>query len=411
MSVPLDRLYHYLADIVNHDLIIYRWAPHGSRKLEDLNQLTIYFGRQTVTDAPMICHDQEPLIWNYYTREQIKTQTKNNYLNQNSATRIEGYNPDWLTDDAVLEYTADQYLRSLTACINQYDLTLLLHSEQNSANVEVFAKHGFVPVYYWSHAVISQDWFRYAEHDPSLGFSWHKIKKDFLIYNRAWSGTREYRLFFTELLCNHGLQTCANTSFSITDNQVDYRNHAFVNNNLRITSVDLHTYLPSNTTDSSYSADYNSTDYSESAIEIVLETVFDDQRWHLTEKTLRPIACGKPFILAATPGSLQYLRNYGFETFSDYINESYDSITEPHLRLQAIVKEMQRISQLDTSTKQQLMIDLDRICQHNRQHFFNKFFDQVIQEYKTNLDHAMTIMDQNRTGKHLRKIHEILLKK
>ena len=42
MSVPLDRLYHYLADVVNHDLVIYRWAPHGSRKLEDLQHLTKY---------------------------------------------------------------------------------------------------------------------------------------------------------------------------------------------------------------------------------------------------------------------------------------------------------------------------------------------------------------------------------
>jgi hypothetical protein len=48
----------------------------------------------------------------------------------------------------------------------------------------------------------------------------------------------------------------------------------------------------------------------------------------LTEKALRPIACGQPFILAATPGSLQYLRSYGFKTFSGYIDETYDTIQE-----------------------------------------------------------------------------------
>jgi hypothetical protein len=47
----------------------------------------------------------------------------------------------------------------------------------------------------------------------------------------------------------------------------------------------------------------------------VAETVFDT-RIHLTEKTLRPIACGHPFILAAGPGSLKYLQTYGFRTFS-----------------------------------------------------------------------------------------------
>jgi hypothetical protein len=256
--------------------------------------------------------------------------------------------------------------------------------------------------------VIAQDWFRYAQHDPGLGFDCRNIKKDFLIYNRAWSGTREYRLFFAELLCYHGLQACSNTSFSMVDNQVDYRDHVFVNNNLRITSADLHNQLPNNTTHSSYSADYNSMDYSESAIEVVLETLFDDQRWHLTEKTLRPIACGKPFILAATPGSLQYLRSYGFETFSDLIDESYDLIVDSPLRLQAIAKEMLRISQLDLSEKNQLYSDLDSICQRNKQHFFNEFINQVITEYKINLDQAIQIMNQNCTGKHMVKIKQLL---
>jgi hypothetical protein len=69
----------------------------------------------------------------------------------------------------------------------------------------------------------------------------------------------------------------------------------------------------------------------------VLETLFDDHRWHLTEKSLRPIACGKPFVLMATPGSLQYLRQYGFKTFDGLIDETYDSIQNPKQRLQAVL--------------------------------------------------------------------------
>ena len=86
----------------------------------------------------------------------------------------------------------------------------------------------------------------------------------------------------------------------------------------------------------------------------MLETLFDDTRWHLTEKSLRPSACGKPFMLAATAGSLQYLRSYGFKTFSGLIDESYDLIVEPHLRLQSIAQEMQRISQLSPNKKYKL---------------------------------------------------------
>jgi radical SAM superfamily enzyme YgiQ (UPF0313 family) len=39
MSVPLDRLYHYLDDVVNHKILIYGWIPHGSTKLEDFHML------------------------------------------------------------------------------------------------------------------------------------------------------------------------------------------------------------------------------------------------------------------------------------------------------------------------------------------------------------------------------------
>ena len=356
----------------------------------------------------MICHDQEPLVWNFYTKQEIKNQTKRNCHRESATQDLKDYNLEWLCYDNILEYTSSQYLRSLTTCVNQYDFTLLLHSEKNSVNVDAFAQHGFVPVYYWGHAVIAQDWFRYAKLDPTLAFDIKKIQKDFLIYNRAWSGTREYRLFFAELLVKSNLIDCSNTSFSTQDNSLDYRQHQFVNKNLQISNFELHKCFESNIADSSSSADYNNLDYSTTGIEIVLETLFDDGRWHLTEKSLRPIACGKPFMLAATPGSLQYLQSYGFETFSGLIDESYDLIVEPHLRLQAIVKEMQRIAQLSTTEKYKLYLDLDVICQRNKQHFFNGFVDQVIAEYKTNLDCAMRIMQQNCTGKHLTEIKKLL---
>ena len=404
MSVPLDRLYHYLANIVNHDIIIYRWNPHGSRKLEDIDQLFIYSECQLQNYPVMICHDQEPLVWGIYSREEIENNNRAEYLSSNL---------DYLTSSDVLAYHSRWQLRATTVSFsalygNQHDLTLLLHSEQNSTQVNIFEQNGFVPVYYWSHAVIAQDWFRYAKLDPTLTFDVKKIQKDFLIYNRAWSGTREYRLFFAELLVKNNLIDCSNTSFSTQDNNLDYRQYQFTNKNLQISNLELHNYFETNIANSASSADYSNLDYSTAGIEIVLETLFDDGRWHLTEKSLRPIACGKPFMLAATPGSLQYLRNYGFETFSGLIDESYDLIVEPHLRLQAIVKEMQRIAQLSSTEKYKFYTDLDVICQRNKQHFFNGLVDQVVNEYKTNLDCAMQIMRQNCTGKHFTEIKKLL---
>ena len=40
MSIPLDRLYHYIENIAeeiySNPIIIYRFYPHGSKKHEDL---------------------------------------------------------------------------------------------------------------------------------------------------------------------------------------------------------------------------------------------------------------------------------------------------------------------------------------------------------------------------------------
>ena len=39
MSIPLDNLYDWI-DGVADDILIYRFYPHGSKKIEDLNMLT-----------------------------------------------------------------------------------------------------------------------------------------------------------------------------------------------------------------------------------------------------------------------------------------------------------------------------------------------------------------------------------
>ena len=77
MSVPLDRLYNFLYDIANRDdLLIYQFFPHGSRKLEDLQDLfTIRAGRswfEIMIMPCMILHDQEPLMYHLYTKKDFK---------------------------------------------------------------------------------------------------------------------------------------------------------------------------------------------------------------------------------------------------------------------------------------------------------------------------------------------------
>jgi len=401
MSVPLDRLYNFLHSVVDHDITIYRFWPHGSKKLEDLVPLVpIASWAEEITKPHVIFHDQEPLNFNYWTPTDFAQ------LWQQTVNKCQ-LDPVFLEDD-YLDYQISTHLRGLVF-VNLYDYVLLVHSEKNSKEVDTYAQHGFLPVYYWTHAVIAVDWFRYAEHDPVLQYDTNAFAQDFLIYNRAWSGTREYRLTFTDQLIQAGLAPHCQISFAPVDSDIHYSQHKFANPNLAIARTDLETVLPLNTHDSNASADYHNLDYAQTGMEIVLETLFDDSRLHLTEKSLRPIACGKPFMLVATAGSLKYLRSYGFETFGDLIDESYDLETDPVARLNAVIREMTRISSLSPSDKIVLWNQLHRIAERNKQRFFSAEWQaSIVQEYVDNMNQAMITMNRNCTGKYWKHFHEEL---
>lgn len=367
MSIPLDRLYQYLDTIakeIDKSTIIYRFWPHGSKKLENLlplDALSTSTWYNTVMHINLICHDQEPLLY-----------APNDFSWANHVTK---------TLQSLSLMDSPEHNLSIWPSI--YEKTCLVHSEKRSHHVESYEKNRCVPVYYWSHAVIARDWFRYAEHIEQK----KQVTKIFLIYNRAWSGTREYRLRFAEFLVHSGLQDLCKTTVNPVEPElgIHYNQHQF-ENLVWCPQTVLEDYFPVSTARSTYSADFDIGDYEATDIEVVLETLFDDSRLHLTEKSLRPIACAQPFILAGTHGSLEYLRSYGFQTFADVWDESYDQITDPCERLGAIVDLMSQIANWDTEIRDKKMFQARAIAEHNRRHFFSQsFVDQVVNEFKSNL--------------------------
>jgi hypothetical protein len=370
MSVPLDRLYQYIErvaqEVAGERIVIYRFFPHGSKKLEDLLPIHFDWPVDEYDQQPvMYCHDQEPLDWLHYQAQDsefnLRQRSRNHY----------------------------------------YDKCLLLHSEQRSKNLEHYRLNGFVPVYYWSHAVIARDWFRYAEHCTQ-----HKnVTKTFLIYNRAWSGTREYRLKLMEHVVQLGLVDYCKTTVNAIEPElgIHYSNHAFVNSHMKPTLV-LEKYFQPTDALSSSSADFDLKDYESTDIEVVLETLFDNDRIQLTEKILRPIALGQPFILASTPGSLDYLRSYGFKTFENVWDEGYDTITNPVQRIAAIADVMHKISNWTDEERKINFYAINLITEHNRQHFFSqKFSEHIMREFHGNIKLAHNELLSTNTGERRKK--------
>jgi hypothetical protein len=172
------------------------------------------------------------------------------------------------------------------------------------------------------------------------------------------------------------------------------------NNDFALTSSHLEDHFQSNCSASWASAEYQVTDYQSTLCEVVLETMFDHQRIHLTEKTLRPIACQQPFIVLAGPGTLEYLRSYGFRTFDGIIDETYDTIQNSYDRLLAVVAEMKRISLLSPADKEKFAQEAKEICEFNHNWFFsNDFTNLVVDEYKQNFLQGMQTLSCYKTGK------------
>jgi hypothetical protein len=116
----------------------------------------------------------------------------------------------------------------------------------------------------------------------------------------------------------------------------------------------------------------------ESLLYVVTETVAHGRRQHLTEKTFKPICLNMPFVIVGTAGSLDYLRRYGFRTFEDLWDESYDEEKNDVARIEKIGQLLKDLDQLSISEKQQLFRHAMAIAQHNFDHFYGGGFEQIL---------------------------------
>ena len=89
----------------------------------------------------------------------------------------------------------------------------------------------------------------------------------------------------------------------------------------------------------SYNTDMWNDIYSDISIEIVCETNTTADTFFITEKTFRPIAYGKLFLVIGSPEFEQNLKRMGFDIFDDIIDKSYDSESS-YYRVDAVFKSL-----------------------------------------------------------------------
>jgi hypothetical protein len=117
--------------------------------------------------------------------------------------------------------------------------------------------------------------------------------------------------------------------------------------------------------------------YKHVGIDIVTETTFNYPYPIIDEKILRPIFCKRMFILVAPMRILESLKNKGFRTFSPFINEEYDTISDPVMRINALTNEIDRLCAKPLHEIKEAITAHTDILDHN----FNLMMSLEIKEF------------------------------
>lgn len=102
---------------------------------------------------------------------------------------------------------------------------------------------------------------------------------------------------------------------------------------------------------------------------IVIETHIDVENIpgvFITEKTWKPIAHYQPFIILGCSGSLAHLHELGYQTFGEFIDESYDSVTDHIERTYKVLDLCKKLAQMSHDQLQKLNQRIKPILEHNR---------------------------------------------
>jgi hypothetical protein len=261
----------------------------------------------------------------------------------------------------------------------------LVTSELNSRDVQWVQDTYKIEntAHYFFHGWAALDWYRGYNHS-FLSQPWPDRKFDhaFICPNNIVGGRRSHRL---RLLSELGKRGCINHNLISFPAHCPYENKSVENlfqehdlpfpENLSLPLIIDH---DCNHANNSHRIDFW-TQAMKCFCHVVTETVYDDSRIHITEKTFKPIVLQQPFLIVGNRGALKYLRDYGFRTFGDLWDEGYDDLDHEH-RISAVADICRDITSWSPYRMRQAQYQIADTVKYNHDWFYGGFQDRLWKE-------------------------------
>ena len=260
-------------------------------------------------------------------------------------------------------------------------------SEHGEYVERLCATYGWKSHYYFYHGWACQDWFRGYDKTFLIPRARDRAPtRTFMSPNRIVGGKRDHRVLFLYNVFKQGLEhnhisvprICQyeNVDIGVIANK-------YCNIYPDISQVFDQATLPrlfvgeeSQQMTSCWLGNY--TEAQDSLVYVPTETLYFGRRTHITEKTFKAIALEMPFALVAPAHSLEYLRSYGFQTFSSVFDESYDTETDDIVRVEKVTGLLKDLDRLSPKERQSIHRACLPIVEHNYNHFYKGGLTDVL---------------------------------
>ena len=264
----------------------------------------------------------------------------------------------------------------------------IITSEYNSTDLDwVCDTYGLDQAYYFFHGWAALDWYRGYDHSfLSTDYFKRDIKYPLFIPNNIIGGRRQHRVQLLAALHQRDCIRLNKISFpEICPHENISAQQLAQEIQVNISGLKLPLVIDDGGNHAGVSHRIDFWQQAQACFcHVVTETAWSG-RLHITEKTFKPIVMQQPFILVGSRNGLSYLREYGFKTFSNIWDESYDSLPDSE-RMEAVSDLCATISRWSPDRLKHAHLESQPIVEHNFRWFYSGFQDVLWRELNVMMD-------------------------